>query len=80
MRDSEFARSFIVTSKDPPSAKKTVNESLQAVLLESTRGSLDYIEINIGPGGGVIIAWTYRPSEEWLALVYLAHRIESAFE
>jgi len=34
MGDSEFARTFIVTSKDPATAKKVVNESLQAVLLE----------------------------------------------
>jgi hypothetical protein len=80
MGDSEFARSFIVTSKDPVSAKKVVNESLQAILLESIREPLDYNEINIGPGGAVIITSAYKPFEEWLALVDLAHRIESVFE
>jgi len=80
MGDSEFARSFIVTSKDPVSAKKVVDESLQAILLESIREPFDYIEIDIGPGGTVIITSAYKPFEEWLALVDLAHRIESAFE
>jgi len=80
MGDSEFARDFIVTSKDPSSAKKVVNESLQAVLLEYKRGSLIDAEINIGQGGAVIITGAYKPFEEWLVLVDLARRIESTFE
>lgn len=76
----EFARNFIVTSKDPTSARRVVSESLQAVLLDSTRMPLDYREINIGPGGAVIIAGAYKSLEEWLALVDLARRIESTFE
>lgn len=80
MGDSEFARKFIVTSKDPGSAKKVVNESLQAILLESIQGVLDYSEINIGPGGAVILTPADKPFEEWPALVDFAIRIESAFE
>jgi len=80
MGDSEFARSFIVTSKDPVSAKEAVNGSLQAVLLDSNRDSLIYSEISIGPGGAVILGAVTTPIEEWLALVDLARRIESAFE
>ncbi len=80
MGDSEFARNFIVKSKDPFFAKRVVNEFLQSVLLESTRRPLNTREINIGPGGVVILTGEYRPFGEWLALVDLARRIESAFE
>jgi hypothetical protein len=44
------------------------------------RNSLNYDEINIGPGGAVIITGAYKPFEEYLALVDLARRIESAFQ
>jgi hypothetical protein len=40
----------------------------------------DYYEINIGPGGAVILAGANKSFEEYLALVDLARRIESAFE
>jgi len=80
MGDSEFARKFIVTSKDPASAKKVVNESLQAVLLDHEREPLIDAEINIGPGGAVVLKWGQAVPEQWLALVELARRIESAFE
>jgi hypothetical protein len=80
MGDSEFARNFIVTSKNPASAKRVVMESLQAVLLESKMRPLDYYEINIGPGGAVIITGAYKTFEEYLALVDLARQIESVFE
>jgi hypothetical protein len=80
MGDTEFARSFIVTSKNATTAKRVLDESVQAILLESRRGSLDYDEINIGPGGAVILTGDNRPFEEYLALVELARRIESAFE
>jgi hypothetical protein len=80
MGDSEFARNFIVTSKDSTMAKRVISEPLQAVLFESMRNSLNYDEINIGPGGAVIITGAYKPFEEYLALVDLARRIESAFQ
>ncbi len=80
MGNSEFAQSFIVTSKDPVSAKETVNGSLQTVLLDSEKRSLSYSEVSIGPGGAVIIAGAMTPTEEWLALVEFARQIESAFE
>jgi hypothetical protein len=80
MADSEFAQSFIVTSKSPVSAKQTVNEALQAVLLDSNRGPLTFNEVSIGPGGAVILATAMTPVVEWLALVDLARRIESGFE
>jgi hypothetical protein len=80
MGDSEFARNFIVTSKDPPLAKRVVSESLQAILLEGRMKIHDYYEIVIGPGGAVIITWAYKTSEEYLALVDLARRIESVFK
>ncbi len=80
MGDSEFARNFIVTSKDSTTAKRVVSESLQAVLLESMREPLGYDEINIGPGGTVLLTGAYKTFEEYLALVDLARRIESAFD
>jgi hypothetical protein len=80
MGDSEFARNFIVTSKDPDLAKRVVSESLQAILLEGRMKIHDYYEIVMGPGGAVIITWAYKTSEEYLALVDLARRIESVFE
>ena len=78
--DSEFARNFIVTSKDPDLAKRVVSEPLQAILLDGRMKIHDYYEIIIGPGGAVIITWAYKTSEEYLALVDLARRIESVFE
>jgi len=80
MGDSEFARNFIVTSKNSTTAKRVISESLQAVVLESVRKSLNYDEINIGPGGAVIITGAYKTFEEYFALVDLSRRIESAFE
>ncbi len=80
MGDSEFARQFTVTSKDPALAKRVLSESLQAVLTEGRMKIHDYYEINIGPGGVVIITWAYKTFEEYLALVDLARRIESTFE
>jgi hypothetical protein len=78
--NSEFARTFIVTSKDPASAKATVNGSLQTVLLDSNRSSLYYSEVSIGPGGAVILAGTVTPIEDGPALADLARGIESAME
>lgn len=80
MDDSEFARKFIVTSKNPALAKRVVSESLQAILLEGRMKIDDYYEIIIGPGGAVIITWVYKRPDEYLALVDLAREIESAFK
>ncbi len=80
MGNSEFARGFIVASKDTASAKRVVSESLQAILLEGRMKIQDYYEIVIGPGGAVMITWAYKTNEEYLALVDLARRIESTFE
>jgi len=43
-------------------------------------GSVNYYEIVTGPGGAAIITWAYKRNDEYLALVDLARRIESAFE
>jgi len=80
MGNSEFTRNFIVSSKDPAMAKKVVSESLQAILLEGRIKIHDYYEIIIGPAGAVIITWAYKTSDEFLALVDLARKIESVFE
>lgn len=80
MADSEFARNFIVTAKDPAMVKSVLSESLQAILLEGRTKIHDYYEIVIGRHGAVIITWAYKSPEEYLALVDLVRRIESVFE
>ena len=80
MGDTEFTRNFIVTSKNPVLAKRVLCEPLQAVLLETRSQHLNYREINIGPGGVVILTGGNRSFEEWLLLIDLARRMESAFE
>lgn len=78
MSDSEFARNFTVSSRDPASATKTVNEALQQVLLEHKKlpGSTD-VWIDIGPGGAVVLKWGQASPEQWLELLNLCRRIEA---
>ncbi len=78
--DSEFSQKFMVTSKDSAAAVRVISRSLQAVLAESTKGPPHYREIDIGPGGAVILTGIYKRFEEYLAVVDFAWRIESAFE
>jgi hypothetical protein len=78
--ECEFSRNFIITSKTPDSAKRVVSEPLQAILLESKSQLLSYYEINIGPGGAVILTGGNKSFEQWLLLIDLAHRIEWVFE
>jgi hypothetical protein len=80
MGDTEFTRNFIVTSKNPSSAKRVLSEPLQAVLLESTGRLSGFYEINVGPGGAVILTGGNKSFEEWFLLIDLARRIESVFE
>lgn len=80
--DSEFARYFNVRSSDPASAKETVSESIQEVLLEHRKAPLvesaESLAIAIGPGGGVALMWGNASPEQWLQLLDLCRRIESA--
>lgn len=80
--DSEFVRNFSVRSRDPTSAKETVNESVQEVLLEHKKAPLvesaESLVIAIGPGGVVALMWGNASREQWLQLLDLCRRIESA--
>ncbi|MDI6771973.1 MAG: hypothetical protein QME77_05225 [bacterium] len=80
--DSEFTWNFTVSSRDPASAKETVNESIQEVLLEHKKAPLvesaESLAIAIGPGGVVAMMWGYASPEQWLQLLDLCRRIESA--
>ncbi len=80
MGESEFSRGFIVTCKDPAWARHVVKESLQRLLLEHWREDSIYSEINVGPGGAVIITGPDPSVEEWLAMIELARRFESGLE
>jgi hypothetical protein len=83
MGDSEFARSYIVSAREPAEAHKVINESMQAMLVEY-KNSPDFssynFEINLGPGGAVILRWAQIPSEEWLSLLELARHLESTMQ
>ncbi len=78
--DSEFSRKFIVTSKHPATAVSVISAPLQAALLESTDRPFYYREIDIGPGGAIILTGDFKRFKEYLALVDLARQIESAFD
>ncbi len=80
MGDSPFAREFIVQSKDPISARKIVNESVQSALLEHMKKAVyNPVEmIAIGPRGAVLLTGETREHERWHDLIDLARRIESA--
>ena len=80
--DSEFSRTFIVTSKDPAAAKRLLNAPIQARLLERIKASTNTIpnEVNFGPGGVVVLTWGYARHDDWLALLDLAREIEAVFE
>lgn len=83
MGDSEFARSYIVSAREPAEAHKAINESMRAMLVEY-KNSPDFnsynFEINLGPGGLVVLRWAQIPTEEWLPLLALARSIESTMK
>jgi len=66
----------------PASAKETVNESIQEVLLDHKKvplvESAESLVIAIGPGGIVALMWGNASSEQWLQLLDLCRRIETA--
>jgi len=78
MGNTEFARNFIVLSKDTASAAKTVGESMQAVLVEHMKTPLYYpVRIALGTSGAVLLTGYTGERERWLDLVALARRIEA---
>jgi hypothetical protein len=79
MGDSEFARNFIVLSKDQASARQTVNDSVQAVLLAHLHKPLyNPVRIGLGTGRAVLLTGYIAEPERWLDLVDLGRQIESA--
>jgi hypothetical protein len=83
MGDSEFARSYIVSAREPTEAHQVINESMQTMLVEY-KNSPDFssynFEIDLGPGGAVILRWAQIPPEEWLPLLELARHLESTIQ
>jgi hypothetical protein len=83
MGNSEFARNYIVSAQEPADAHKGINESMKAILVEY-KNSPDFtsynFEINLGPGGLVILRWAQIPTEEWLPLLDLARRLEPTMQ
>jgi hypothetical protein len=56
MGETPFARKFLVLSKDPGSAKRIVNESIQAIFLENiSNPHYNPTSVTIGPGGAVVL-------------------------
>ena len=79
MGDSPFARKFLVLSKDPGSAKRIVNESIQAIILEHMRNPVSNRDsVIIGPGGAVVLTGRTAEHERLQDLVELARKLESA--
>lgn len=78
---SPFARKFLVQSKDPDSARRIVNESIQAVLVEHLNNPLyNPVGITTGPGGAVVLTGRTAEHERLQNLISLAREIESAIE
>ena len=81
MGETPFAQQFLVQSKDPESAKKIINESIQAILLEHTSRPLSYrFSVIIGPGGAVVM--TGRTAEPGVLqdILELSRRLESSIK
>lgn len=79
MGDTEFARKFIVLSADPASAKRTVSERLQPVLLAHMQRPLyNPVQIALGTGKAALLTWSVVEPERWRDLVHLAREIEAA--
>jgi hypothetical protein len=64
--DTEFARSFIVLSKDPASAKAAIGEGMQEVLLRHMKAPLyDPVRIALGTSGAVVLTGYQAEPERW---------------
>lgn len=78
----EFSRSFTLSSNDPTRAEDVVDESIQRVLLDHLESPLavsdSSLVVAFGPGSAVVLMWERASSEQWLHLLDLCRRIESA--
>ena len=81
MGESPFAQNFLVLSKNPASARKTVNESLQAILLEHLKKPIhNPVAVTIATGGAIVLTDRTFEHERLQDLVDLARQIEAAAE
>lgn len=79
MGESPFTQEFIVISKDPLSAKKVVNESLQFIMLEHIkRPFYNPVGVMIGPRGAVVLTEDTTEPERLQDLIEIARKIEAA--
>jgi hypothetical protein len=81
MGETPFAQQFLVESKDPDSAKRVVNESIRAILLEHMSRTLSYsFSITIGPGGLVVMTGRTAEPEVLQDILELGRRLESTMK
>jgi hypothetical protein len=79
MGESPFAQKFLVQSKDPDSAKRVVNESIQATLIEHmNKPASNGVSVIIGPGGAVVLMEKTAEHELLQDILDLARKLESA--
>jgi len=79
MGESPFAQQFLVQSKDPDSAKRVVNEAIQATLLEHRSKPVSICDsVIIGPGGAVVLTGRTAEHDQLQDLLELARKLESA--
>jgi hypothetical protein len=81
MGESPFAREFVVQSKDPDSAQRIVNESIQAILIEHMNKSVSNsngVSVIIGAGGAVVLTGKTAEHELLQDILDLARKLEAA--
>ncbi len=79
MGESEFARQFIVASKDPAAARKILTDALQQVLVDHRQAALfNPVRVALALNGAVVLTGLNAEPERWQDLVDLARRIESS--
>ena len=81
MGDSPFAQNFLVLSKNQAAARKTVNESIQAIMLEHLKKPLhNPVGVFIAPGGAIVLTDRTFDHERLQDIIDLARQIEAAVE
>lgn len=81
MGGSPFAEKFLVLSKDPEPARKIVNPSIQAIMLEHLQKPLyNPVGVSLGPGGVIVLTDRTFEHDQLQDILDLARRIEAAVE
>ncbi|NTV46264.1 MAG: hypothetical protein HGB11_07025 [Chlorobiales bacterium] len=81
MGGTEFARSFIVLSKDAAFAKKLISPAMQEVLLVHVKASPDFsVRIGFGSGCAVLLSSYDDKFERCNIIADLARKIESVMK